>query len=78
MTNYILKYNDVIKNKNIKNCMSDDLKYRNVMPVIVCDMEGWKAFNTDEYYLKIQKPVEEMNIEELEQEIKACSLYNLN
>lgn len=78
MTNYILKYNDVIKNKNIKNCMSDDLKYRNVMPVIVCDMEGWKAFNTDEYYLKIQKPVEEMNIEELEQEIKACSLYNLH
>lgn len=77
MSNYILKYDDVIKNKNIKNCMSADMKYRHVMPVIVCDMEGWKAFNTDEYYLKIQKPVEAMSIEKLEQEIKACSFYNL-
>jgi hypothetical protein len=77
MSNYILKYDDVIKNKNIKNCMSADMKYRHVMPVIVCDREGWKAFNTDEYYLKIHKPVELMNIEELEQEIRACYLVSL-
>ena len=72
MSNYILKYDDVIKNKNIKNCMSADMKYRHVMPVIVCDMEGWKAFNTDEYYFKIHKPVEVMSIKELVQEIIAC------
>lgn len=72
MSNIILSYEDVIKDKRIKNYMSSDIKYRFKNPVIVCDRHGWKAFNTEENQLNIQKDVEDMSEEELQEEIDAC------
>jgi hypothetical protein len=69
-------YNNILRNKNIKNYFYSDKT--DVVPTIVFDFDKaeWAAFNCDEIFIIHDKDLREMSTEELYEEYDSCFFWN--